>query len=190
MYFYYMVAALGPKYQKYIWWKKYLTAFQMVRSSRCLEQVMQGPDKSIIKSFRMTLMLLWQRRGVILFFPTLFVVAQLDQLLTTPPFLISAAIRGHLHPPVPAAVHRLQLPEGLHGVDRPARRHVPVPVLRLLQASLQQTESSSAGGRGTQAPAIDQVRRPEGKFVKRVLPVQRTSPLRKRQAVQRGPGQQ
>ncbi|KFB53505.1 AGAP004372-PA-like protein [Anopheles sinensis] len=29
MYFYYMVAALGPKYQKYIWWKKYLTAFQM-----------------------------------------------------------------------------------------------------------------------------------------------------------------
>ncbi|KAG6446373.1 hypothetical protein O3G_MSEX004463 [Manduca sexta] len=30
MYFYYMVAAMGPKYQKYIWWKKYLTAFQMV----------------------------------------------------------------------------------------------------------------------------------------------------------------
>lgn len=31
MYFYYMVAALGPKYQKYIWWKKYLTAFQMLQ---------------------------------------------------------------------------------------------------------------------------------------------------------------
>lgn len=30
MYAYYMVAAMGPKYQKYIWWKKYLTAFQMV----------------------------------------------------------------------------------------------------------------------------------------------------------------
>lgn len=30
MYFYYMVAAMGPEYQKYIWWKKYLTAFQMV----------------------------------------------------------------------------------------------------------------------------------------------------------------
>lgn len=30
MYFYYMVAAMGPQYQKYIWWKKYLTAFQMV----------------------------------------------------------------------------------------------------------------------------------------------------------------
>uniref|UniRef100_A0A182MV26 Elongation of very long chain fatty acids protein n=1 Tax=Anopheles culicifacies TaxID=139723 RepID=A0A182MV26_9DIPT len=31
MYFYYMVAALGPQYQKYIWWKKYLTAFQMAQ---------------------------------------------------------------------------------------------------------------------------------------------------------------
>lgn len=30
MYFYYMIAAMGPEYQKYIWWKKYLTAFQMV----------------------------------------------------------------------------------------------------------------------------------------------------------------
>lgn len=30
MYFYYMVAAMGPRYQKYIWWKKYLTSFQMV----------------------------------------------------------------------------------------------------------------------------------------------------------------
>uniref|UniRef100_A0A0C9Q1Z9 Elongation of very long chain fatty acids protein n=2 Tax=Fopius arisanus TaxID=64838 RepID=A0A0C9Q1Z9_9HYME len=29
MYFYYMVAAMGPEYQKYIWWKKYLTSFQM-----------------------------------------------------------------------------------------------------------------------------------------------------------------
>uniref|UniRef100_A0A1B0CF34 Elongation of very long chain fatty acids protein n=1 Tax=Lutzomyia longipalpis TaxID=7200 RepID=A0A1B0CF34_LUTLO len=31
MYFYYMVAAMGPRYQKYIWWKKYLTTFQMVQ---------------------------------------------------------------------------------------------------------------------------------------------------------------
>ncbi|XP_047344669.1 elongation of very long chain fatty acids protein AAEL008004-like isoform X2 [Vespa velutina] len=29
MYFYYMVAAMGPQYQKYIWWKKYLTTLQM-----------------------------------------------------------------------------------------------------------------------------------------------------------------
>lgn len=30
MYFYYMVAAMGPKYQKYLWWKKYITTLQMV----------------------------------------------------------------------------------------------------------------------------------------------------------------
>lgn len=30
MYFYYMLAAMGPQIQKYLWWKKYLTAFQMV----------------------------------------------------------------------------------------------------------------------------------------------------------------
>lgn len=31
MYFYYMIAAMGPKYKKFIWWKRYLTTFQMVR---------------------------------------------------------------------------------------------------------------------------------------------------------------
>ncbi|XP_071452990.1 very long chain fatty acid elongase 7-like [Hetaerina americana] len=30
MYSYYLLASFGPKYQKYIWWKKYLTALQMV----------------------------------------------------------------------------------------------------------------------------------------------------------------
>nr|CAH7747778.1 unnamed protein product [Callosobruchus chinensis] len=30
MYGYYFLAALGPQYQKYLWWKKYLTALQMV----------------------------------------------------------------------------------------------------------------------------------------------------------------
>lgn len=29
MYFYYMVAAMGPKYRKYLWWKKYMTMLQM-----------------------------------------------------------------------------------------------------------------------------------------------------------------
>jgi len=33
MYFYYMVAAMGPKYQKYIWWKKYMTRIQLVSLS-------------------------------------------------------------------------------------------------------------------------------------------------------------
>ncbi|KAI8045005.1 hypothetical protein M5D96_001182 [Drosophila gunungcola] len=35
MYFYYMIAAMGPKYQKYIWWKKYLTTFQMLLFRDC-----------------------------------------------------------------------------------------------------------------------------------------------------------
>lgn len=30
MYTYYMLAAMGPKVQKYLWWKKYLTVMQMV----------------------------------------------------------------------------------------------------------------------------------------------------------------
>lgn len=31
MYTYYLLSALGPHYQKYLWWKKYLTTFQMVQ---------------------------------------------------------------------------------------------------------------------------------------------------------------
>lgn len=31
MYSYYLIAALGPQYQKFLWWKKYLTTIQMVR---------------------------------------------------------------------------------------------------------------------------------------------------------------
>ncbi|CAG0900249.1 unnamed protein product [Cyprideis torosa] len=31
MYFYYMLAAVGPSVHKYLWWKKYLTALQMVQ---------------------------------------------------------------------------------------------------------------------------------------------------------------
>jgi len=34
MYFYYMVAAMGPQYAKFIWWKKYLTVMQMVCARR------------------------------------------------------------------------------------------------------------------------------------------------------------
>lgn len=31
MYFYYFIAALGPNYRKYLWWKKYLTIIQIVQ---------------------------------------------------------------------------------------------------------------------------------------------------------------
>jgi elongation of very long chain fatty acids protein 7 len=31
MYSYYFVAAMGPQYQKYLWWKRYLTNLQIVQ---------------------------------------------------------------------------------------------------------------------------------------------------------------
>lgn len=31
MYTYYGLTAMGPNYQKYLWWKKYLTTIQLVR---------------------------------------------------------------------------------------------------------------------------------------------------------------
>lgn len=34
MYLYYGLASCGPKIQKYLWWKKYLTIIQMVRNQR------------------------------------------------------------------------------------------------------------------------------------------------------------
>lgn len=36
MYTYYMFSAMGPQFQKYLWWKKYLTTFQMVSLNRIL----------------------------------------------------------------------------------------------------------------------------------------------------------
>lgn len=31
MYSYYMIAAMGPAYQKYLWWKRYMTWIQLVK---------------------------------------------------------------------------------------------------------------------------------------------------------------
>ncbi|WAR24098.1 ELOV7-like protein [Mya arenaria] len=31
MYFYYFLSALGPKYQKYLWWKRYMTKMQIIQ---------------------------------------------------------------------------------------------------------------------------------------------------------------
>lgn len=45
MYLYYGLASCGPKIQKYLWWKKYLTIIQMVIyfSSTCLISVRCTP---------------------------------------------------------------------------------------------------------------------------------------------------
>lgn len=95
MYFYYMIAAMGPEYQKYIWWKKYLTAFQMV----CAIVVTQ--------------MLTWPLINV-----------------------FAGSICRHLYSSIPTALDGLRVSEGIHGVDRPSRRHVLIPLLGLLQAKL------------------------------------------------------
>ena len=40
MYTYYGLAALGEKYQKFLWWKKYMTTMQMsVEFLRCLKNI-------------------------------------------------------------------------------------------------------------------------------------------------------
>lgn len=33
MYFYYMLAAMGPEFQRYLWWKHWITNLQMVRGN-------------------------------------------------------------------------------------------------------------------------------------------------------------
>lgn len=39
MYSYYGLCALGPAYQKYLWWKKYLTSLQLVSKKFSLNQI-------------------------------------------------------------------------------------------------------------------------------------------------------
>lgn len=36
MYFYYMLSAMGPRYQKYLWWKKYMTEVQIIQFILCI----------------------------------------------------------------------------------------------------------------------------------------------------------
>lgn len=47
MYTYYMLAAMGPQVQKYLWWKKYLTMLQMVQFvgifSHCFQLIFHNP---------------------------------------------------------------------------------------------------------------------------------------------------
>lgn len=39
MYTYYGLSAMGPNYQKYLWWKKYLTTIQLVSKSHHLKLI-------------------------------------------------------------------------------------------------------------------------------------------------------
>ena len=42
MYTYYLLAAMGPKYQKYLWWKKHITAMQMAQFALVFYHSAQG----------------------------------------------------------------------------------------------------------------------------------------------------
>ncbi|KAG8184335.1 hypothetical protein JTE90_005353 [Oedothorax gibbosus] len=42
VYFYYGVSALGPQMNKYLWWKKYLTLFQMCQFTAILSYMLHG----------------------------------------------------------------------------------------------------------------------------------------------------
>ena len=50
MYTYYGLSALGPAYQKYLWWKKYLTTIQLVSpSALLLNTASTGPTYVYLK---------------------------------------------------------------------------------------------------------------------------------------------
>lgn len=42
--------------------------------------------------------------------------------------MITGAIRSYIHTPIPIIVHRMQLSERIHGVDRNARNSVLIPI--------------------------------------------------------------
>lgn len=46
MYTYYMIAAMGPKYQKYLWWKKYITTIQLVSEIQETTHLSRGMTSS------------------------------------------------------------------------------------------------------------------------------------------------
>lgn len=58
-----------------------------------------------------------------------------------PDHLPNGSIRCNLHASIPIALHRVQLPEDHHGMDRASRRDVPLPLLRLLQGQVQEGEA-------------------------------------------------
>lgn len=51
MYSYYLFAAMGPQFQKYLWWKKYLTSLQMVRCHARLEREREWKRQILIDYF-------------------------------------------------------------------------------------------------------------------------------------------
>lgn len=112
MYTYYLFTALGPQFQKYLWWKKYLTALQMV----------SGHTK---------------RRATDTYCPVVAVELSNANVSSS---TVVGSIRPDYGTRFPTAVHRLQLPESFRLVDRNARCDVLLPVQRVLPEHIQSSK--------------------------------------------------
>lgn len=51
MYFYYGLSAAGPRFQKYLWWKKYMTAIQLVCPLKQQQPVVHNETSFIVCFF-------------------------------------------------------------------------------------------------------------------------------------------
>lgn len=51
MYFYYGLSAAGPRFQKYLWWKKYMTAIQLVCPLKQQQPVVHNETSFIVVVF-------------------------------------------------------------------------------------------------------------------------------------------
>lgn len=61
MYFYYMMSAMGPQYQKYLWWKKYMTELQIV--SFCISILCNGHLNKTKKCYNFRNLSYWLRNS-------------------------------------------------------------------------------------------------------------------------------
>ncbi|KAK9738442.1 GNS1/SUR4 family [Popillia japonica] len=118
MYTYYMLSAFGPEMQKYLWWKKYLTTLQMVQFVGIMVHAFQ----------------------------LLFIDCNYPRAFVWWIGLHAVTIRRDNGARLPITIHRLQLPTCLRLVDRPARRHVLLPIQGILHAIVQQEEEGGDGG--------------------------------------------
>lgn len=126
MYTYYMFAAMGPQYQRFLWWKKYLTALQMVNFFRILF------FNFLIQTKKKLLFVVFDRR-------THYDVLKrfIIYLSTLCLCFILGTIRCHYGSRLPTLIYRLQLSKSICLVDRYACRYVLLPLQRILQIHIQ-----------------------------------------------------
>lgn len=120
MYTYYMFSAMGPQYQKYLWWKKYLTTLQMVCPTH-LSSLLPSLCISIFKDYYLCCCCFGCFLG---------------------------AIYSNHGARLPIALHRMQLSQGLCLVDWNACRYVLLLVQWILQTGVQRTTAGEWSEKG------------------------------------------